>query len=80
MLLPFVAIVPLQPPEAVHDVAFVELQLMVEVLPPLMLVGDALSDTVGAAATLVPPEQAASARDAPIVRPATTSRLQHTCQ
>src|SRR5690349_217525 len=45
---PEVAIEPLQPPEAVHDVAFDELHVSV-LLPPLLTdVGDADSDTVGA--------------------------------
>jgi hypothetical protein len=70
---------PFQPPEAVHEVAFVELQLMVEVLPPVMLVGDALSDTVGPATALAPREQAASASEAAAVRPAATKRLKYTC-
>ena len=48
--LPLVGVEPLQPPEAAHEVAPVELQLSV-VEPPLpMLVLAALSDTVGAAA------------------------------
>lgn len=79
--LPLVASVPVQAPEAVHDVAFVELQLIVEAVPAAMLVGDALSDTFGgAAATLEPPPQDASARNAPTVRPATTNWLKKTCQ
>jgi hypothetical protein len=80
-LLPLVATVPLQPPEAVHDVAFVELQLRVEVLPEAMLVGDALSDTVGATtAALEPPPQAARTRHAPPVTAVATKRLQGTAQ
>jgi hypothetical protein len=39
---------PVQLPEAVHDVAFVELQVSVAALPLTTLVGDALSVTVGA--------------------------------
>lgn len=50
---PDVAKVPLQLPDPVHDVAFVELQVSV-LLPPLPTdIGDADSETVGAA---VPPE------------------------
>ena len=46
--LPAVALVPLQPPDAVHDVALVEFQVSV-LLPPLAtLVGDADKFTVGA--------------------------------
>jgi hypothetical protein len=81
-LLPLVGIVPLQSPEAVHEVAFVELQLMVEALPPVTLLGDALSDTVGVGAAVAPEpcEQAESARDAPIIRPAAPRRPRLTCQ
>lgn len=44
---------PLQPPDAVHEVAFVELQVSV-LLPPLAtLVGDADSETVGAGVAFV---------------------------
>jgi hypothetical protein len=39
---------PLQEPEAVHEVALLELQVSVEEPPEVMLVGLALSDTVGA--------------------------------
>jgi hypothetical protein len=38
---------PLQPPEAVQDVAFVEVQVNVVVPPTAMLVGFAVSVTVG---------------------------------
>ena len=80
-LLPLVATAPLHAPEATHDVAFVELQLMVEEPPELTAVGDALNDTVGAGVGLEPPPpQAASAKDAPMVRPAVTNRVKHTCQ
>ncbi len=57
--------VPDQPPEAVHEVALVELQVSVEVPPEATLVGLALSATVGADAVtatvadcgaLVPPD------------------------
>jgi len=45
---PEVALLPLHPPDAVHDVAFDELHVSV-LLPPLLTdVGDADSDTVGA--------------------------------
>jgi hypothetical protein len=40
--------VPFQAPEAVHELAFVELQVSVELLPLATLVGDALSVAVGA--------------------------------
>jgi hypothetical protein len=44
---------PDQPPEAAQDVAFVEDQLKVELAPFAMLVGVALSDTLGAGADTV---------------------------
>jgi hypothetical protein len=80
-LLPLVDSAPLQAPEATHDVAFVELQLMVDALPEVTLVGDALNDTVGAGVGLEPPPpQAVSAKDAPMVRPAVTNRVKHISQ
>jgi hypothetical protein len=48
VVLPLVALVPLQPPEAVHEVALVLLQVRVEVPPDATLVGFAVSFTVGA--------------------------------
>jgi hypothetical protein len=48
VVLPPAALVPLQPPEAVHEVALVLLQLRVEVPPEATLVGFAVSCTVGA--------------------------------
>jgi hypothetical protein len=45
---PEVGLAPLQPPEAVHEVASVEDQFSVEDPPLVMLVGDALRATVGA--------------------------------
>jgi hypothetical protein len=62
--LPLVALVPLQSPEAVHDVAFVELQVSVEAAPLATEVGFAVNVTVGRGPTvtvavatlLVPPE------------------------
>ena len=61
--MPLVAFVPLQPPDAVHDVALVELQVSVEVPPLAIEVGFAVSVAVGTgamvtvaiAAVLVPP-------------------------
>ena len=44
---PLVAFVPVQPPEAVHEVALVEDQVTIETLPEVMLVGLAENDTVG---------------------------------
>ena len=45
---PAVALLPLQPPDAVHDVAFVELHVKVLLPPLLTVVGDADNVTVGA--------------------------------
>ena len=44
---PLVGFVPLHPPEAVHEVALVEDQVTVEILPDVMLVGFAEIATVG---------------------------------
>ena len=58
---PLVAFVPVQPPPAVHEVALVEDQVTIEILPELMLVGFADNATVGAGVdgdeqlALVPP-------------------------
>ena len=46
---PLVAFVPVQPPAAVHEVALVEDQVTVEILPEVMLVGLAENATVGGA-------------------------------
>jgi hypothetical protein len=51
---PLVAFVPVQPPAAVHEVALVEDQVTVEILPEVMLVGLAENATVGGA--MPPPE------------------------
>jgi hypothetical protein len=45
---PLVASVPDQPPEAVQEVAFVEVHVSVELFPDTTLVGLAVSVTVGA--------------------------------
>jgi hypothetical protein len=47
---PLVALVPVQPPEAVHDVALVDDQLRVEVAPLATVLGLELKVTVGARA------------------------------
>ena len=52
-LVPLVAWLPDQAPEAVHEVALVEDQLKVEPLPLVTLVGLALSETVGGVADTV---------------------------
>jgi hypothetical protein len=49
---PEVAFVPVQPPDAVQLVAFVELQVSVDELPDVMLLGDAVNVTVGAGTTV----------------------------
>ena len=46
---PLVAFVPVQPPEAVHEVALVEDQVTIETLPEVMLAGLAENATVGGA-------------------------------
>jgi hypothetical protein len=45
---PLVATAPLQPPEAVHAVAFCDVQLRLDEAPLATVVGDAVSATVGA--------------------------------
>jgi hypothetical protein len=45
---PLTALVPLQPPEAVHEFARVEVQVSVDVPPLVIVVGDAARATVGA--------------------------------
>jgi hypothetical protein len=45
---PLVALVPCHPPDAVHEVAFAELQLRLAVPPLATVVGDAVNFTVGA--------------------------------
>ena len=50
---PLVGFVPVQPPAAVHEVALVEDQVTIEILPGFILVGLAEIATVGGA---TPPE------------------------
>ena len=50
--MPLVALVPLQPPVAVHEVALVELHVSVEAAPLATEVGFAVSVTVGAGTTV----------------------------
>jgi hypothetical protein len=69
--LPPVANAPVQPPEALQDVAFVELQVSIAAPPLLTAVGDADIDAVGAGGTVVTgadpdPPQAARSSAAPI--------------
>jgi hypothetical protein len=64
--LPLVATAPLQPPDAVHDVASVELQVSVEAPPLLTEVCAALRDAVGCVNGVTPtPPHAANSRDTP---------------
>jgi hypothetical protein len=44
---PLVVLLPLQPPEAVHDVALVVLQVSVDELPLVIEAGAAVSTTAG---------------------------------
>jgi len=53
LTLPETGIAPLQPPDAVHDVAFVEVHVKVPLPPLAMVVGDAVNVTVGAGVVLV---------------------------
>jgi hypothetical protein len=52
LCVPLVALAPLQPPEAVHEVALVEFHVSVEAPPLATEVGFAVNVTVGAGATL----------------------------
>ena len=53
LCVPLVALVPLQPPEAVHEVAFVELHVSVELLPLAIDVGIAVRVTVAGGTTVM---------------------------
>jgi hypothetical protein len=52
LCVPFAALVPLQPPEAVHELALVELHVSVEALPLVTVAGFAVNVTRGAGATV----------------------------
>jgi hypothetical protein len=56
---PLAARVPLQPPEAVQAVAFIELQVSIDADPLLTGVGDTVNAAVGGADGLSPPPHAA---------------------
>jgi hypothetical protein len=77
LCVPLVAFAPLQPPEAVHEVAFVELHVSVEAPPLVTVVGFAVSVTV-AAGTIVlllpPPLHEATSSDAPMDSRRTSNR------
>jgi hypothetical protein len=49
---PLIALAPLQPPEAVHELALVELQDSVDAPPLATVVGFAVNVTVGAGTTV----------------------------
>jgi hypothetical protein len=61
---PLAAFVPVQPLPAVHEVALVEDQVTVEILPELMLVGLAENATVGGAGKGKPHSTASTAGEA----------------
>jgi hypothetical protein len=63
--LPLMSFVPLQPPEAVHEVALVLLHVRVDVPPDATLVGLAVSFTVGAGDVTVTVAAAAAGSVAP---------------
>ena len=52
LCVPLVALLPLQLPDAAHEVAFVELQVSVDAAPLATDVGFAVSVTVGAGTTV----------------------------
>ena len=77
---PLAAFVPVQPPEAVHDVAFVEFQVKVAVSPLLTAAGDARSDAVGGCATGAmgadpEPPQAANVSATPVANTVLKNRM-----
>jgi hypothetical protein len=57
---PLTGNVPLQPPDAAQEVEFVELQVNMELAPPLTAVGKALNVAVGGPGAAPSPPQAAS--------------------
>jgi hypothetical protein len=75
--LPFAAKVPLQPPEAVQEVALAEDHVSVGEPPASIVVLDASSDAVGNAVTgAEPPPQADSADAAPNAQSEVMSRME----
>jgi hypothetical protein len=77
---PLVAKVPPQPPEAVHDVALVELHVKVATPPLLTDIGDALKEAVGAGGDGVKgtdpePPQAAKVSAAPAAHAVYKNRM-----
>jgi hypothetical protein len=65
-VLPLIALAPLQPPEAAHEVAPLELQVSVVAVPGPMIVGLAVSFTAGAAVVTVTVVVAEPAPPAPV--------------
>jgi hypothetical protein len=67
-VLPLVALAPLQPPEAVHEVAFVELHMRVAAVPVPIIVGlaDSVTDGAGGAAVTVTVTEAVPTPPAPV--------------
>jgi len=63
---PLVASLPLQPPEAVQEVAFLDDQDKVELLPLAMVLGLALKLTVGAGEVTVTVADCAALPPAPV--------------
>jgi hypothetical protein len=64
LCVPLVASVPLHPPEALQDVAYVEVQVSVTESPASIVVVDAFIDTIGNGAEADPPPQAANNKKA----------------
>jgi len=64
--LPLVALVPLQPPEAVHEVALVLLHVRVDMPPDATRVGLAVKFTVGAGGGVTVTEAVAAAGVVPL--------------
>jgi hypothetical protein len=63
---PLVASAPVQPPEAVHEVAFVLDHVNVELAPEAIVVGFAVSVTVGAGDTVTVAEAGADVPPVPL--------------
>ena len=80
LAVPLVVLVPLQPPEAVHEVALVELHVKLAAPPLSTTVVDALSTAVGAGGTGVAgvdpePPQATNANAAALVNAVIKNRI-----
>jgi hypothetical protein len=78
LCVPLRDLVPLQPPEPIQDVAFVELQVNSEASSALTLLCEAVSAAVGSGLTAVglsPPPHATSSSNAPTAGPRETKRI-----